>query len=108
VCNLASICLPKFIVDGAFDHVNLHCVAKILTRNLNKIIDGNYYPLESTRLSNMRHRPIGLGVQGLADTFAMLEIAFESEEAMTLNREIFETIYHAAIEASMELAKVQG
>lgn len=108
VCNLASIALPKFVEDGEFNHQRLYEVAKVATRNLNKVIDINYYPVEEARKSNMRHRPIGLGVQGLADAFIMLRMAFDSPEARQLNAEIFETIYFAAMEASMEQAKEHG
>jgi ribonucleoside-diphosphate reductase alpha chain len=108
VCNLASLSLPAFVKDGAFDHSALIEVTRVATRNLNKIIDRNYYPVEEARTSNMRHRPIGLGVQGLADVFMMLDLPFESEEARTLNRDIFETIYFAAVQTSMELAKING
>jgi ribonucleoside-diphosphate reductase alpha chain len=108
VCNLASIALPKFVVDGKFDHKQLLEVTKVATKNLNKIIDINYYPVPQARNSNMRHRPIGLGVQGLADAFIMLRMPFESDEAQGLNRDIFETIYFGALTASMELAKKYG
>lgn len=109
VCNLASIALSKFVTeDKQFDHQKLYEITKVATRNLNKVIDVNYYPVKEARTSNMRHRPIGLGVQGLADTFAMMRLPFESEEAQKLNKEIFETIYYAAMETSMELAKVEG
>lgn len=109
VCNLASIALPKFVTeDGKFDHQKLYEITKVATRNLNKVIDVNYYPVEEARKSNMRHRPIGLGVQGLADAFIMLRMPFDSEEARGLNRDIFETIYFAAMEASMEEAKKNG
>jgi ribonucleoside-diphosphate reductase alpha subunit len=109
VCNLASLALPKFITEeGTFDHQKLYEITKVVTRNLNKVIDINYYPVPEARKSNLRHRPIGLGVQGLADAFIMLRMPFESEEAQGLNRDIFETIYFAAMEASMELAKVRG
>src|SRR6187401_1131987 len=109
VCNLASIALPKFITEeGKFDHQKLYEITKVATRNLNKVIDINYYPVIEARNSNMRHRPIGLGVQGLADTFIHLRMPFESEEAAQLNKDIFETIYFAAMEASMELAKKDG
>lgn len=109
VCNLASIALPKFINNqGEFDHERLFEVTRVITKNLNKIIDINYYPVPEARNSNMRHRPIGLGVQGLADTFIMLRMPFESEEAQGLNRDIFETIYYGAMTASMELAKQHG
>jgi ribonucleoside-diphosphate reductase alpha chain len=109
VCNLASIGLPMFIrPDGTFDYEFLHSVTKVITLNLNKIIDINYYPTEKTKKSNFRHRPIGIGVQGLADVFILMGFPFSSEEAKTTNRHIFETIYHAALEASMELAKVEG
>ncbi len=108
VCNLASIALPKFVINGQFNHQKLYDVTKVATRNLNKIIDINYYPVEEARRSNLRHRPIGLGVQGLADTFIKLRYAFDSEEAKRLNAEIFETIYYAAMESSMEQAKEKG
>ncbi len=108
VCNLASIALPRFVVDGKFDHQKLYDITAVATRNLNKIIDINYYPVEEARNSNMRHRPIGIGVQGLADTFIMLRMPFESEEAKQLNSEIFETIYFAALKTSMEQAKESG
>ena len=109
VCNLASIALPKFVTeDGKFDHQKLYEITKVATRNLNKVIDVNYYPVEEARKSNMRHRPIGLGVQGLADAFILLRMPFDSEEARGLNKDIFETIYFAAMEASMEEAKKYG
>lgn len=109
VCNLASIALPKFVTeDGKFDHQKLYEITKVATRNLNKVIDVNYYPVEEARRSNMRHRPIGLGVQGLADAFIMLRMPFDSPEARGLNRDIFETIYFAAMESSMEEAKKNG
>ncbi|WP_027001002.1 ribonucleoside-diphosphate reductase subunit alpha [Eisenibacter elegans] len=108
VCNLASLSLPKFVVDGKFDHKQLFEVTKVVTRNLNRIIDINYYPVPETERSNRRHRPIGIGVQGLADAFAMLRMPFESEEARGLNKDIFETIYYAALTASLELAKKNG
>ena len=108
VCNLASIALPRFISDGQLDHNKLFEVTKVITKNLNKIIDINYYPVEEARKSNLRHRPIGIGVQGLADTFIMLRMPFDSEEAQKLNKEIFETIYFGAMTASMELAKKDG
>ncbi len=108
VCNLASLALPRFVIDGKFDHKRLYDVTVVATKNLNKIIDGNYYPVEEARNSNMRHRPIGLGVQGLADTFMLLRMPFDSDEARVLNSEIFETIYFAAMTASMEEAKENG
>lgn len=109
VCNLASIALPKFVTeDGQFDHDKLFEVTYQATINLNRIIDGNFYPVEEARKSNMRHRPIGLGVQGLADAFIMMRFPFESEEARKLNSEIFETIYYASMTASKDLAKVEG
>jgi ribonucleoside-diphosphate reductase alpha subunit len=108
VCNLASIALPKFVKDGVFDHEGLHAVSKKVTRNLNRVIDKNFYPVESARKSNMRHRPIGIGVQGLADAFILMGHPFDSPEARKLNAEIFETIYHGALEASHELAAVEG
>ena len=108
VCNLASLALPRYVINGKFNHDKLYEVTYEATKNLNKIIDYNYYPVEEARNSNMRHRPIGLGVQGLADVFILLRLPFESEEARTLNKEIFETIYFAAMTASKDLAKVQG
>lgn len=108
VCNLASIALPKFVKDGTFDHDRLFEVAYQVTKNLNKIIDGNYYPVPEARNSNMRHRPIGIGVQGLADTFITMRHAFDSPEAKKLNKEIFETIYFAACTSSKDLAIEDG
>jgi ribonucleoside-diphosphate reductase alpha chain len=108
VCNLASLALPKYVIDGKFDHQKLYDVTYVATKNLNRVIDINYYPVEEARKSNMRHRPIGLGVQGLADAFIMLRMPFESEEAKGLNRDIFETIYFAAMTASKDLAKRDG
>jgi len=108
VCNLASIALPKFVIDGKFDHNKLFEVTYTITENLNKIIDGNYYPVPEARNSNMRHRPIGLGVQGLADTFITMRMPFDSPEAAQLNKEIFETIYYASMTASKDLAKKDG
>ena len=108
VCNLASISLPMFIENGKFDHEALYNVTKRVTRNLNKVIDRNYYPVQEAENSNMRHRPVGLGVQGLADAFIMLRLPFTSDEAKTLNQEIFETLYFAAVTASMEMAKEEG
>ncbi|CAI9685657.1 ribonucleoside-diphosphate reductase subunit alpha [Elizabethkingia anophelis] len=108
VCNLASLALPRYVAENGFDFQKLYEVTKIVTRNLNKVIDGNYYPVPETQNSNFRHRPIGLGVQGLADVFLLLRMPFESEEARQLNKDIFETIYYAAMESSMELAKEQG
>lgn len=110
VCNLASIALPRFVNadEKTFDHQELYNVAYEVTCNLNRIIDNNYYPVEEARRSNMRHRPIGIGVQGLADAFILMRMPFESEEAAALNREIFETIYFAALTASKDLAKADG
>lgn len=110
VCNLASLALPKFVNTQTreFNHEHLYRVTKVVTRNLNRVIDENYYPVEESRTSNMRHRPIGLGVQGLADAFILLRLPFASPEAQTLNEDIFETIYYAACEASCELAEVHG
>ncbi|EEB09460.2 ribonucleoside reductase large subunit Cdc22 [Schizosaccharomyces japonicus yFS275] len=108
VCNLASIALPMFIHDGKYDFQQLHNVAKVVTRNLNRVIDVNYYPVPEARRSNLRHRPVGLGVQGLADAFFKLRYPYESPEARKLNLLIFETIYHAALEASCELAAEEG
>ena len=108
VCNLASLALPRFVINGVFDHQKLYEVTYEVTKNLNKIIDSNYYPIEEARNSNLRHRPIGLGVQGLADAFILLRLAFESDEAKKLNKEVFETIYFAAMTASKDLAKIDG
>lgn len=108
VCNLASINLSMFVKDGEFDHQRLFEITKIITRNLNKVIDINYYPVPEANRSNLRHRPIGIGVQGLADAFMLLRLPFESEGARQLNSEIFETIYFGALTASKELAKKHG
>ncbi|MCB0478810.1 MAG: ribonucleoside-diphosphate reductase subunit alpha [Crocinitomicaceae bacterium] len=108
VCNLASLALPKFVNEGVFDHDKLFEVTYQATLNLNKIIDGNYYPVEEARNSNMRHRPIGLGVQGLADAYILMRYPFDSPEAAKLNKEVFETIYYAAMTASKDLAKADG
>lgn len=107
VCNLASIALPAFVNETTkeFDYEKLHQVAKVVTNNLNEVIDINYYPTPKTKRSNLRHRPIGIGVQGLADTFIMMDIPFHSEMAKTVNKLIFETIYHASLEKSNEIAK---
>ena len=110
VCNLASIALPKYVDPETkiFDYEKLHEVTKTVTKNLNRVIDRNFYPVETARKSNMRHRPIGLGVQGLADVFILCRHAFDSDEAKEINARIFETMYHAALEASSELAEVDG
>jgi len=111
VCNLASFALPAFVRGERaddYDFEELRRVTQVATRNLNRVIDRNYYPVEEARVSNMRHRPIGLGVQGLADAFMLLRLPFESEAARRLNEDIFETIYFAACEASCELAQVDG
>lgn len=110
VCNLASVALPKFVTDGEekFDYSALHTTIKIMTKNLNNVIDRNFYPVKSAERSNMRHRPIGLGVQGLADVFCSLRLPFDSEEAKKINSYIFETIYHASLEASCELSDEMG
>jgi ribonucleoside-diphosphate reductase alpha chain len=108
VCNLASIALNQFVKNGKFDHERLYEITKVVTKNLNKVIDINYYPVPEARKSNMRHRPIGIGVQGLADAFILMRYAFDSDEARVLNREIFETIYFGALEASVELAERDG
>jgi len=108
VCNLASIALPMFVEEGKFDHEKLYAVTMKATRNLNRIIDRNYYPVKEARNSNMRHRPIGLGVQGLADAFIKLRMPFTSDQAKELNKDIFETIYFAAVKASVEEAKADG
>ena len=110
VCNLASIALPKYVnkETKTFDYDKLHEVTKTVTKNLNRVIDRNFYPVESARRSNMKHRPIGLGVQGLADVFILCGLQFDCEESRLMNAHIFETIYHAALEASSELAEVDG
>ena len=108
VCNLASISLPRYVTEGVFDFDKLHHVTKVITKNLNRIIDNNYYPCEEALKSNMRHRPIGIGIQGLADALMLLRITFEEDRAYRFNQEIFETIYHAAMEASNDLAKIEG
>jgi ribonucleotide reductase alpha subunit len=110
VCNLASIALPKYVNEEtrSFDYEKLHEITKVVTKNLNRVIDRNFYPVETARKSNMRHRPIGLGVQGLADVFILCRHAFDSDEAKAMNARIFETMYHAALEASCELAGVEG
>ena len=109
VCNLASIALNKFVNEkGEFDHQKLYEITKVATRNLNKVIDVNYYPVPEAKTSNMRHRPIGIGVQGLADAFMLMKLPFDSPESRKLNKEVFETIYYAAMETSMELAQKEG
>jgi ribonucleoside-diphosphate reductase alpha chain len=110
VCNLASIALPMFIDEekNVFDHEKLYNITRVITKNLNKVIDRNYYPVAEAKNSNMRHRPVGLGVQGLADAFIKLRLPFDSQEAKALNEEIFETIYFAALTSSMESAKEEG
>ncbi len=106
VCNLASIALPSFVDETkhTFDFERLHYVTKVVTNNLNKVIDINFYPTEKTKRSNMRHRPIGIGVQGLADAFVLMDIPFHSDEARQINKQIFETIYHASLEKSNEIS----
>jgi ribonucleotide reductase alpha subunit len=106
VCNLASIALPTFVNEETktFDYDKLHQVAKVVTNNLNKVIDINFYPTPKTKASNLKHRPIGIGVQGLADTFILMDIPFHSDEAKEINKNIFETIYHAALSKSNEIA----
>lgn len=108
VCNLASISLPAFVTNNAFDFVKLRKVTQTVVRNLNRVIDINYYPIPEAKNSNMKHRPIGLGIQGLADVFAMLGLAWESDEAMVLNKRIFAHMYYAALEASCSLASEEG
>ena len=108
VCNLASICLPTFVKGDQFDFGKLHDVTRVVTRNLNRVIDRNYYPTEAARKSNMRHRPIAIGIQGLADVFMMLGLAFDDQKSRELNKGIFEAIYHAALTESCELAKEDG
>ena len=110
VCNLASIALPKYVnkETKSFDYEKLHEATKIVTKNLNRVIDRNFYPVETARRSNMKHRPIGIGVQGLADVFIMCGLPFDCEESRLMNAHIFETMYHASLEASSELAEVEG
>ena len=110
VCNLASIGLSAFVDNKTkeFDYSKLHYIAKVITKNLNNVIDINFYPTDKTKESNLKHRPIGIGVQGLADTFALMDIGFDSEEASEVNKQIFETIYHGALESSCELAVIDG
>lgn len=114
VCNLASLSIPKFVRRGPYeerpyvDYEEMHGVVKVMVRNLNKVIDNNYYPIKEAMVSNLRHRPIGVGVQGFADALFMMRVPFESAEAKKINVEIFETIYHAAVEASVELAAESG
>lgn len=108
VCNLASIALPMFIKNGEFDHKELFRITKRVTKNLNRVIDRNYYPVKEAENSNFRHRPVGLGVQGLADAFIKLRLPFTSDEAKKLNHDIFETLYYAALTASVEEAKIDG
>ncbi len=108
VCNLASIALPMFVKNGSFDHKELYKVTKRVTKNLNRVIDRNYYPVKEAENSNMRHRPIGLGIQGLADAFILMRLPFTSDRAKKLNQEIFETLYYAAATASMEAARKEG
>ena len=108
VCNLASISLSSMVEDGVFNYGKLKRVTKIVTNNLNKLIDVNFYPTDKTKVSNHKHRPIGIGVQGLADAFALMDVAFESEDAVEINKRIFETLYYASIEKSMELSLLQG
>jgi len=110
VCNLASVALPKCVDEetNTFNYEKLHEITKTVTRNLNRVIDNNFYPVETARKSNMRHRPIGLGVQGLADVFIKCRLAFDSDEAKVMNARIFETMYHAALEASCDLAELEG
>jgi len=110
VCNLASISLSRFADYDTqkFDYAKLHSVTKRITKNLNMVIDRNHYPVKEARYSNMKHRPIGIGVQGFADALQKLAIPFEDQKAVELTKLIFETIYHAAMETSMELAKVDG
>jgi len=108
VCNLASLALPRFVSDAAFDHDKLFEITYTVTKNLNRVIDNNYYPVDEARVSNMKHRPIGIGVQGLADVFILLRLPFESDKAVALNRDIFETIYFAALSSSCDLARQDG
>ena len=108
VCNLASVALSRFVENGKFNYEKLHDVVKVAIKNLNKVIDVNYYPIKSASNSNFKHRPVGLGVQGLADTFALMKLEFDENEAKLVNKRIFETMYHAAVETSIELAEKEG
>lgn len=109
VCNLASVCLPMFVnTDGTFNYEKLHEVTRNVTKNLNRVIDVNYYPIPEAKNSNMRHRPIGIGIQGLADTLIKMKVAYEDDVAESINSKIFETMYHAAMSESIELAKKEG
>lgn len=109
VCNLASIALPSFVTGaGRFDYIGLHKVVKVVTLNLNRVIDRTFYPVKEAAVSNLRHRPIGIGIQGLADVFMALKIPYDSIEARDLNMGIFETMYHAALESSCEIAACDG
>ena len=108
VCNLASIALPSFVENGKFDYEKLHYITKVVTNNLNKVIDINFYPTPKTKKSNMRHRPIGIGVQGLSDVFMLMDLPFYCNESVQINKDIFETIYHAALEQSCENAMREG
>ncbi|KAI5181776.1 hypothetical protein PAEPH01_2836, partial [Pancytospora epiphaga] len=108
VCNLASVCLPKLVKNGSFDFDALRRVIGVIVRNLNTAIDCTFYPTKETRTSNLKHRPIAIGVQGLADVFIALRLPYESDGARRLNKLIFETMYYSAIEASMEMAKIFG
>jgi ribonucleoside-diphosphate reductase subunit M1 len=105
VCNLASVCIPAFVKDGRYDFEELHAAVKHVAFNLDRIIDRNFYPIPEAERSNMRHRPIGIGVQGLADVFMLMRMPFDSPEAADLNRKIFETIYHAALEQACDIAE---
>jgi ribonucleoside-diphosphate reductase alpha subunit len=108
VCNLASLSLPAFVHDGEFNHSALHDISRLVTRNLNRVIDRNFYPVPEAERSNKRHRPIAIGVQGLADVFMMLGLPFDSPEAAKLNKDIFETMYHGALTESCRLAEEEG
>ena len=109
VCNLASFAVNMFVKpDKTYDFAQLKMVAKVVTKNLTKIIDANFYPVIEARNSNMRHRPLGIGIQGLADAYIMMRYPFESDEALLLNKHIFETIYYGALEASCEIADREG
>ena len=108
VCNLASLSLPMFVVGGTMDYQKLHDITRVITRNLNKVIDRNFYPIKEAKYSNLRHRPIGIGVQGLADVYQMLRLPFDGPEAGNVNKLIFETIYHGALTESCKLAQIDG
>lgn len=108
MCTLGSLSLPSFVIDGKFDFEGLMAATRVLARNLDRVIDETYYPIEEARRSNLRHRPVGLGVQGLQDVFFLLGMPFDGPEAAQLNRQIFESLYYAAISTSCQLAREHG